>query len=137
MDIANLTKSANLNEGQWVGDLPEMGDIRFKVRSTGFKPYKVAVAGLARRTGKKLRTDEGVIDFAVTTGKALAEHILLDWEGVTDGGKPLKYDAKKALAILTADDDFGIGEAYRKAVEWAGDRLAEQIKDQATEAAGN
>ncbi|AJA07468.1 hypothetical protein SKP52_02685 [Sphingopyxis fribergensis] len=137
MDIGNLTKKVDLNEGEWIDDIPDMEGVRFKVRSTNFKPYKVATAGLARRSGKKLRTDAGIVDFSVISGKALAEHILLDWEGPTENGKPLKYDAKRALAILTADDSFGIGDAFRRAVEWAGDQVAERIRETATEAAGN
>ncbi len=137
MDIGNLSKKTDLNSGEWVDDLPELDGVRLRVRSTNFKPYKAAIAGLARRTGKKLRTDQGVINFSVASGKALAEHILLEWDGVTENGKPLKYDAKKALRILTADDDFGIGDAFRRAVEWAGDSIAERIAETAEEAAGN
>lgn len=137
MDIGNLNKKANLNDGEWVDDIPNMEGVRFKVRSTNYKPFRVATAGLARRSGKKLRTDEGVVNFNVSTGKPLAEHILLDWDGVNENGKPLKYDAKKSMAILTADDDFGIGQAYRTAVEWAGDSLADRIAETAKEAAGN
>ncbi len=138
MDIGNLKKKADLNEGHWIDDIPDMEGVRLKVRSTNYKPFRVATAGLARRSGKKLRTDEGVVNFAIKGGSALAEHILLDWEGdVTEGGKPLKYDAKKALAILTADDDFGIGDIWRRGVEWAGDQVAERISSTAVEAAGN
>jgi len=137
MDIGNLTKKVDLNEGEWIDDIPDMDGYRFKVRSTNYKPFRVATAGLARRSGKKLRTDEGVVAFSVAGGKALAEHILLDWDGPTENGKPLKYDPKKALAILTADDDFGIGDAYRRAVEWAGDQVADRIRETAKDAAGN
>lgn len=138
MDIGNLNKKANLNEGEWIDDIPEMEGVRLKVRSTNFKPFRVATAGLARRSGKKLRTDEGVVNYAVKLGQPLAEHILLDWDGdVKENGKTLKYDAKKALAILTADDDFGIGDIWRRGVEWAGDQVAERIAETAKEAAGN
>ena len=137
MDISNINKKADLNEGHWIDDIPEMEGVRFKVRSTKYKPFKVATASLARRSGKKLRTAEGVVNFNVASGEALAEHILLDWVGVMEGGKPLKFDPKKALAILSADDDFGIGDTFRRGVEWAGDQAAERVAEQAKEAAGN
>lgn len=137
MDIANLNKKADLSEGEWIDDIPDMEGVRFKVRSTNYKPFRVATAGLARRSGKKLRTDEGVVNYSITAGKALAEHILLDWDGVTEGGKPLRFDGKKALAILTADDDFGIGETFRRGVEYAGDQVADRVAKKAGEAAGN
>lgn len=137
MDISNINKKADLSEGEWVDDIPNMEGVRFKVRSTNYKPFRVATAGLARRSGKKLRTDQGLVDFTVTGGKALAEHILLDWDGVTEGGKPIKHTPAKAIAILTADDDFGIGQTFRTGVEWAGDSIADRIAETAMEAAGN
>lgn len=145
MEFANLSKKANLNDGEWIDDIPDMEGVRFKVRSTKFKPYKVAVSGLGRRSGKKLQTDQGLVDFTVNGGKPLADHILLDWDltkatgttALTEKGKPLPYSPKVAEAVLTADDDFGIGDAYRRAVEWAGDQVAERIAATAKEAAGN
>lgn len=137
MDIANLSKKLDLNEGEWIDEIPDMEGVRLKVRSTNYKPFRVATAGLARRSGKKLSTDAGLADFTVNSGKPLAEHILLDWEGLTDGGKPLKYDPVKALKILTADDDHGIGNAFRRAVEWAGDQVAERLSAATKEAEGN
>jgi hypothetical protein len=138
MDIGNLSKKVDLSEGEWIGDIPDMEGVELLVRSTNYKMFRVATAGLARRSGKKLRTDQGLVDFTVTTGKALSEHILLDWRGdVKEGGKTLKYDPKKALAILTADDDFGIGDTWRRGVEYAGDQVADRIAEKAKEASGN
>lgn len=137
MDIGNLNKPADLNEGEWIDDIPDMEGVRFKVRSTNFKPFRTATAGLARRSGKKLNTDAGLMNFNVATGKPLAEHILLDWDGLTEGGEPLPFTREKALAILTADDDHGIGARFRRGVEWAGDQVADRIAEKAKEAAGN
>lgn len=137
MDIGIINKKADLSEGDWIDDIPEMEGVRFKVRSTHYKPFRVATAGQARRSGKAMRTDEGVVEFTVKSGAALAEHILLDWEGVTNGGKPLKYDPKQAMAILTAEDDHGIGDKFRRGVEWAGDQVADRIAAAAKEASGN
>ena len=91
MDISNLSKTADLGEGDWIDDIPDMEGIKFKVRSTNFKPFRVATAGLARRSGKKLNTDEGLNSFNIATGKPLAEHILLDWDGLTENGEPLAF----------------------------------------------
>lgn len=137
MDIANLNKKVDLTEGEWVDDIPDQPGLRLRVRSTNYKPFRVATAGLARRSGKKLNTDEGIADFTVSAGKPLADHILVDWDGVNSGGKAVKYDAKTALAVLTADDDHGIGQGFRRAVEWAGDRVAEKLLETSKEAEGN
>lgn len=137
MDVSNLNTKVDLGEGEWIGDIPDMEGVEFKVRSTNYKPFRVATAGLARRSGKKLNTDEGLNTFNIATGKPLAEHILLDWKGVTSGGKDLKFSKDQAVAILTAEDDFGIGTMFRRGVEWAGDQVADRIGARAKEAAGN
>lgn len=137
MDIGGIDKKVDLGDGQWIGDIPDMPDVEFKVRSTNYKPFRVATAGLARRSGKKLNSDAGIADFTVAAGKPLAEHILLDWKGINSGGNPLKFSVEQATAILTADDDHGIGAKFRRAVEWAGDQVAEKLLDQTKEAEGN
>lgn len=145
MDILNLEKPIDLGEGEWIDDIPELDGVRLRVRSTKYPRFQVGTAGLARRSGKKLRTDEGVVAFNVATGKPLAEHILLDWDlsnatgvtALTSGGELLPYSPENALKVLTANDSYGIGAAYRAGVEWAGDRVAEMVADRAKAAAGN
>lgn len=137
MDIANLNKKVDLSGGEWVHDIPDNPGLSLKVRSTNYKPFRTATAGLARRAGRRMNTDEGIIEFAVASGKPLAEHILVDWEGVTSGGKKVPYSAETAMAILTADDDHGIGASFRRAVEWAGDQVAERLASATKEAEGN
>lgn len=137
MDIGNLNEPLDLAPGEWIDDIPDMDGVSFKVRSTNFKPFRVATAGLARKAGKKLNTDEGLHAFNVATGKPLAEHILLDWKGIKSGNTEMEFTTAQALAILTADDPRGIGAAFRRGVEWAGDQVAERVNGVAKEAAGN
>jgi|TARA_R100000479_G_scaffold176487_1_gene131346 hypothetical protein len=137
MDIANLDKKLDLSEGEWIDDIPDNPGLRLKVRSTNYKPFRVATAGLARRSGKQLNTDEGLADFTVSAGKPLAEHILLDWDGVNSNGKAVKYKPDIALALLTADDDLGIGNKFRRAVEYAADQVADRLAKQTEDAKGN
>lgn len=137
MEIGIIETKVDLGEGEWIDDIPDMEGIQFRVRSTNYKPFRVATAGLARRSGKKLNTDEGLNSFNIASGKPLAEHILIDWKGVTSGGKPLKCTKEQAIAILTAEDDFGIGAKFRRGVEWAGDQVAERISEKVKAAAGN
>lgn len=137
MDIANLNSSANLSDGHWIDDIADLEGVRLKVRSSTFKPYKEAVAALARRSGKKMNTGAGLVAFTVSTGKPLAEHILLDWDGVQSAGEPVPFAKDVALKLLTADDDFGIGDSFRRGVEWAADQVAERLSATAKEAAGN
>lgn len=137
MDIANLDKKVDLTGGHWVEDIPDNPDLRLKVRSSHYKPFRVAMAAVARARGKTLNSAEGVVDFSVSAGKPLAEHILLDWDGVTSGGEKVPYSPETALAILSADDSHGIGDSFRRATEWAAGRVAERLASETKDAAGN
>lgn len=35
------------------------------------------------------------------TTRVMAEHLLLDWEGLTEGGEEVEYSAEKSVEILT------------------------------------
>ena len=145
MEIGKISEPVDLAPGEWLEDIPALPGARLKVRSTNYKPYKVAVQGLARRSGKRLNTDEGVGKFNLATGAVLAEHILLDWNltkaedeaALTENGQPLAYSKANAALVLGADDPHGVGQAFRNGVEWAGDQIAEQVRKRAAEAAGN
>lgn len=145
MDIGKLNEPVDLAPGEWVEDIPALPGARLKVRSSNFKPYTVAVQSLARRAGKRLNTADGMAKFNVSTGKPLAEHILVDWDlreaedqaQLTKDGQPLAFSPETALFILGLDDQHGVGQAFRNGVEWAGDNLADQIRKRAEEASGN
>lgn len=145
MEIGNLDKPVDLAPGEWIDDIPALPGVRVLVRSTNFKPYEVAIQSLARRSGKKLNTDAGMVKFTLATGKVLADHILLDWDlskaediaVLTKNGKPLPFSKENALLVLTANDEHGVGKAYRNGVEWAGDQVGEKVRERAQEAAGN
>ncbi len=145
MDIGKLNDPVDLAPGEWIGDIPALPGARLKVRSTNYRPYRTAVQGLARRSGKKLNTDEGMGRFNVATGKPLAEHIVVDWDlseaedvaALTDNGEPLAYSKERALLVLGADDPHGVGQAFRNGAEWAGDQIADMVRKRAEEASGN
>jgi len=145
MDIGKLNDPIDLAPGEWIEDIPALPGVRVKVRSTNFKPYESGIQGLARRLGKKMNTDDGIVKFSLATGKVLADHILLDWDlsaadedvAITHDGEPLAYSADNAMLVLTANDKHGLGKAYRNGVEWAGDRVADRLRARAAEVAGN
>lgn len=137
MDISILDKKVDLSAGTWVDDIPNEPGLRLLVRSINYKPFRVASAGLGRRLGKELRTDEGLAAFNVATGMPMAEHVLLGWEGMTSAGETVKYAPKLALQLLTADDDHGIGNRMRRAVEWAAEQVADKLANTTKDAAGN
>lgn len=137
MDISALNKPADLTEGKWIDNIPDNPGLRLRVRSQHFKPYRVAVAALSRTQRKELRTAEGLDSFSVAIGGPLADHILLDWAGVTSSGKPVPYSKETAKALLTADDPHGIGAGFRGAVQYASESVADELAEVAEDIAGN
>lgn len=145
MDISALSKKVDLTDGEWVDDIPDHPGLRLRVRSARFKPYRVALTAFYRANSKAVQTDEGFVDAQADTGKFLAQHLLLDWDMskakgpnvLTDKGEPVAFNTDIALAILTSDDDLGIGDEYRTAVAYAAGKVAERMLAATTSAAGN
>lgn len=108
MDIAALKRdSAVITSGQWIGDIPGMGDVRLLVRGLS-SPLVVQTRGrMERKIPRDQRERDGSLkaDVAVEVfGHVLHEVVLLDWDGLTDGGQPVKYDKALAKEWLTNPD---------------------------------
>lgn len=137
-DISKLNEKLDLAAGEWVGNIDDNPGMRIKVRSQHYKPYKAELDRLNRKSGKKGIND---VDF----GGLLAKYILLDWDFkgadgplvLVDKGKPVAYSEELARTILTADDDRGIGAAWRLAVVSASNDIADRNFNDTEEAAGN
>lgn len=137
-DISRLNEKLDLSGGEWIDDIADNPGLRLKVRSQLYKFYKNAVERLNRKAGKR-----GISD--VEFGAALADHILVDWDFkdadgplvVTNKGKPVPYSPEIAKAVLTSDDDHGIGNAWRLAVITASNEITERNLTETEAAAGN
>ncbi len=122
MDIANLKKSTEKVEGgDWVWDIPQMGDLRLRVRGLGNEVYKQVFARKQRAVPKDQRERDGSIKDDVLhkiRGEALHETILLEWDGLTAEGKPFPFDTKTALTWLTDPEfeDFHFAVLYAAGV---------------------
>ena len=135
MDISNLKRdTARIEAGEWIDEIPLLPDVRFKVRGIGSRVYRVRLDRLARAVPRNGRQSDGSLKIDVAariTGEAMAEEILLDWEGLTDNGKPLPYSKERALALLTNPDfeDFANAVSYAAAVVQNGrESVAEQTE---------
>lgn len=137
-EISKLHEKVDLTGGEWIDKIEDNPGLRLKVRSQRFKFYKAALERLNRKAGKRNISDT---DF----GEALAEHILLDWDFkdadgplvLTNKGKPVAYSPEIAKEVLTADDDRGIGSAWRLAVINASNEVTERNLTATKDAAGN
>lgn len=111
MDISNLKRDiATIDNGEWVGDIPNMGALRLKVRGSSSKVYTTKLSRLTRAAPREDRDRGGnLLPLAAVRvmGAAAHETLLLDWDGLTDGvddaGKPkaFPYDSETALKWLT------------------------------------
>ena len=137
MDIKKIKKdSAKLAEGVWVKDIPDMGDLRLLVRGMSAPIVRDTRSRLERAVPAEERNRDGTLQSAAAMrimGELALEAILLDWDGLSDDGKPVEY--KKALAReWLTNPDY---ESFLDAVVWAA-RVVERDTTETQEAvAGN
>lgn len=132
MDIQSLKRdSAAIAEGQWVDNIDGMGDLRLRVRGWN-SPKAVALrARLFRKLTAKDRDERGAAKPEAETRincEVLHGAVLLDWDGLTDGGEPVKYDADLARRWLTDPDYRHFADAVFVAAQ-----IVDQTRAAATE----
>lgn len=109
MKLSDIKRDTTaIAQGQWVGELDGMGDLRLKVRGISTPSVLATKSAKTRAALKKDRMRDGSLTQEAENriwGEVMAEVILLDWEGVLDeNGKPLKYDPALALQLCTHPD---------------------------------
>ena len=131
------TDLAKVEHGMWIDNIPDMGDLRLKVRPIGNPDYRRLYGQLVEATPRSQKRGGQITDFAVRqdiAARALADTVLLGWDGLEgDDGKPLPYSADKAKELLL-DPQFG---AFRDAVTWAATVAGEEATGSAEANAGN
>lgn len=105
MDIASLSKDPSaLERGVWVDDLPGMGDLRVKVRGLQSDRYLAGRARKERNVPREDKERDGRLKPPAAMRiylELLFEVILLDWDNLTNNGKPVSYDEKLAKDLCT------------------------------------
>lgn len=137
MEIKSFKRdSQTIETGMWVDEIPGMKDLRLKVR--GLSTPEVASARArkemaeprdSRNKSGQLKTDIAMRLF----GEVLAEVVLLDWDNVTENGKPLKYDLETAKKWCTEPDFMPFADA----VTWAAGRVDQHVDDASETLVGN
>lgn len=115
--------AAAVEEGEWIGDLPEMGDLRLKVRGLNNDKYRRLQQRLIEATPRAKRPG-GRLDPAEQdriTAKCLTDTVLLDWSGLEGDEGPIAYSAEMAKTLLT-DPQY---RRFRDAVIAAASRVEE------------
>lgn len=139
MDLSKIKiDSAKIARGDWVGDLPFSGmeGLRLKVRGLASVVYRETLAKRGRAIPRSARNKDGSLPIAIAdrvTGEALAEAVLLDWEGLSDNGCVEPYDKELAMKLLT-DPDFA---AFRDTVIYAASIVADDDREHEDALLGN
>lgn len=125
-----------LEQGDWVENIPEMGDLRLKVRGTRNKDWNRMQRVLTDAVPKKKKVGGRIADSEQEriTVSLLLNTCLLDWSGLEgDDGQPIAYSKEMAGKLLT-DLEY---RNFRDAVIWAATVVAEQGAAEVEDAAKN
>lgn len=98
MDLNEFKKDAQKEQdGIWI-DGPEGS--RFRIRSADSKQYRNALAALARKYSPGRLRKDGETQLKMVI-EAMAEALVLDWDGIEDNGQPLPCTKENAMRILS------------------------------------
>lgn len=136
MKLSEIKVDATAVEsGQWIGDIPEMGNLRLLVRGLNNSDYKRMSAKLyaatprAERPGGRLTPEAG----EKLQARCLAATVLIDWDGLEDDNGPVAFASDLALKLLL-DPSYA---AFRDGVVWAATQVGAGRAEDAEEAAKN
>lgn len=131
------TDLAKAEQGIWVDNIPDMDDLRLKVRPAGNPDFRRVYSQLSDKVPRHQKRGGVIIDHDVKSSvmaRALADTVLMGWENFEgDDGKPLAYTPELAKATLL-DPAYG---AFRDAVAWAAQVASEETTGAAEDKAGN
>ncbi|TKT79970.1 hypothetical protein [Aquamicrobium sp. LC103] len=137
MDISALKRDSKAAEaGEWVSDIPGLEDARLRVRGLASPTVVALRSRKERKVSREGRERDGSLKPEVAMrilGEVLHEAVLLEWDGFTDGGNPLPYDADLAKEWLTNPDYM----AFADAVTWAASVVDKGRADYQADAEGN
>lgn len=125
-----------LEQGAWIGDLPEMGPLRLKTRGSNNRDWRKLQAKLIAAVPRQKRV--GSLDpdeFDRITAILLRDTALLDWDGLEDPeGNPLPYSKEQAFEFLT---NPAYGRKFLVAAVQAADTVADIREEDAEQDAKN
>lgn len=135
MDINDFRVDPKIAEdGEWITDLPGMGDLRVKVRGMSSLAVTRAQATKLRKLSRRDRERDGrpTMDAALRVmHETLLEAVLLDWDGMTSEGKPVKYSRDLATKLLTDVKYRPFADAVHLAAQIVDNARAEEIEEAA------
>lgn len=137
MKLSSLkVDAAAIEDGEWIGNIPEMGDLEVRVRGLNNAKYRrlqtklIDAVPRAKRQGGRMDPDEQDRITAI----CLRETVLLDWRGLEgEAGEPVAY-SKDLAGDLLSKPEF---RRFREGVIWAASQVGEERAATDEEDAGN
>ncbi|APX83978.1 hypothetical protein BV511_04135 [Methylorubrum extorquens] len=137
MKLSSLkVDAAAIEDGEWIGNIPEMGDLEVRVRGLNNAKYRrlqttlIDAVPRAKRQGGRLDPDEQ----DRITASCLNATVLLDWRGLEgEDGQPVPYSKDLATDLLTKPEF----RRFREAVIWAASQVGEERAAADEDDAGN
>lgn len=142
MQLSSLkVDSARVEGGEWIGDIPDMDDLRLHVRGMNNAAYRALYDKLIRAIPfKRRRKGLSAADRERVENECLIETVLLGWDNLNEPDKPnggghkvkgaqIPYTKDLARELITNPDSV----AFRNAIIYAANIVGE-IKDEENEA---
>lgn len=127
---------AAIEGGEWIGNIPEMGDLEVCVRGLNNAKYRRLQSKLIdavprqKRPGGRVDPDEQ----DRITATCLNATVLLDWRGLEgEDGQPLPYSQDLAAELLSKPEF----RRFREGVIWAAAQVGEERAASDEDDAGN
>lgn len=113
-----------LEQGDWVDNIPEMGDLRLKVRGARNRDWTRLQGRLLDAVPRKNKIGGRISqeDQERITAVLLRETCLLDWENLEGDDGPIPYSKQEAEKLLS-DPQY---RNFKDAVLWAAMVVADQ-----------
>lgn len=119
MEVSSIERDVSgIAAGQWIDDIPNMDNLRLKVRGLSCAAARTFRERKERKVGRDGRDRDGTILPAkrdAILSEVLLEVVLLDWDGVTNKKEPVPYSKEQAKLFLT-DPRY---TTFQDAVTWA------------------
>lgn len=124
IDIEDFFRDTDaISAGRWIGDIPNCGPMRLKVRGTKSPEFEDALSARLRALPMSARDSSGSVPQRVIRQcerEAAADALLLDWDGLSSKGAPVTYT--KPIAKSFINNPSGV---FFAAVMWAAQRVDE------------
>lgn len=128
-------------DGIWQDDLPELGDLRVKVRGLNNRQYRLKFEAMVRALPPSKRKNGAVdpIERDRIIGVCMLETVLQDWQNLEDWPDPAKpgegveglqpYSKDRARVYLTNPDYQKIRDGIFVAASRVGEMIEEDAKE--------